>query len=370
MEHPANRNKSMKNSFIADHRNRSLEYVAHIDLASFCMLPTDNGLAAATAALLRTARGFWGSEVPAAGIAHVAIAPEARGRGLARPIVDALCEEPRSEGALIVSLFGSARPVYSKRGFELAGSEIVYEASTTALPAKTDVDFFQLQPGDERIRQEYAAKAKSKAGLLRRSDAHWSELLRATDGLAAFATGGDRLRAYIILDIADSNVVEIWDWHAENGALASALLCFVSRFRSVYPTVRWHDDDLVAAMPDKGWHLDHREAWMARILEPEGALERRGYAIESAVLGIPIADPGMEPRELRVEIASGMARVTHRNNDDIPTASVDGPSFTTLFIGFRSTSKLARRPPIRQARRRAMCNLAFAGPLPWVAEHF
>jgi len=43
----------------------------------------------------------------------------------------------------------------------------------------------------------------------------------------------------------------------------------------------------------------------------------------------------MEPRELRVEIASGMARVTHRNNDDIPTVSVDGPSFTTLFIGFR-----------------------------------
>jgi predicted acetyltransferase len=244
MEHPANRNKSMKNSFIADHRNRSLEYVAHIDLASFCMLPTDNGLAAATAALLRTARGFWGSEVPAAGIAHVAIAPEARGRGLARPIVDALCEEPRSEGALIVSLFGSARPVYSKRGFELAGSEIVYEASTTALPAKTDVDFFQLQPGDERIRQAYAAKAKSEAGLLRRSDAHWSELLRATDGLAAFATGGDRLRAYIILDVADSNVVEIRDWHAENGAMASALLCFVSRFRSVYPTVRWHGDDL------------------------------------------------------------------------------------------------------------------------------
>ena len=112
--------------------------------------------------------------------------------------------------------------------------------------------------------------------------------MHTTDGLAAFAIGGDRLRAYIILDVADSNVVEIRDWHAENGGMASALLCFVSRFRSVYPMVRWHGDDLVAAMPDKGWH---REDCMARILEPEGALERRGYAIESAVLGISIADP-------------------------------------------------------------------------------
>jgi hypothetical protein len=91
--------------------------------------------------------------------------------------------------------------------------------------------------------------------------------------------------------------------------MASALLCFVSRFRPVDPTVRWHcgpHDDLVAAMPDKGWHLDHREDWMARIL-----------------------------------------------------------------AGVRSASKLARegalfgRPDAVQP-----CNLAFAAPLPWVAEHF
>jgi len=85
----------------------------------------------------------------------------------------------------------------------------------------------------------------------------------------------------------------------------------------------------------------------------------------------PLLTPGMEPRELRVEIASGMARVTHRNNDENPAVSVDGPSFTTLFTGFRSALNLALecalfgRPDAAQ-----LCNLAFAGPLPWVAEHF
>jgi hypothetical protein len=54
MEYPANGNKSMKNSFIADHRNRSLEYVAHIDLPSFRMLPTDDGLAPATSRIATT----------------------------------------------------------------------------------------------------------------------------------------------------------------------------------------------------------------------------------------------------------------------------------------------------------------------------
>jgi predicted acetyltransferase len=111
--------------------------------------------------------------VPAAGIAHVAIAPEARGRGLARPIVDALCEEPRSEGALIVSLFGSACPVYRKRGFELAGSEILYEASTTALPAKptstSSNRSLETRGSGKRMRRRRRAKPVSFAA----SDAHW-----------------------------------------------------------------------------------------------------------------------------------------------------------------------------------------------------
>jgi hypothetical protein len=77
----------------------------------------------------------------------------------------------------------------------------------------------------------------------------------------------------------------------------------------------------------------------------------------------------MEPRELRVEIASGMARVVHRNNDDIPTVSVDGPSFTTLFTGSRSGLKLAGESALF-GRPAQLCNLAFAGPLPRVAEHF
>jgi predicted acetyltransferase len=389
----------MKNSAIAGHRleqavsddhdtichllalafgfsaNRAREYVAHVGLSSFRILRTDSGRAAATAALLKTGHSFGGSDVPAASIAHIAIAPDARGRGLAKPIVEALCEEARSQGALMVSLFGSARPVYRKCGFELAGSEIVYEAATTALPAKTDVDFFPLQPEEERIRRAYAEKVKSEAGLLRRSEAHWSEMLKApTDGLAAYAAGSAHLHAYIVLDAADTDVLQIRDWHAENGAMATALLAFVGRFRSVYPKVRWHGgphDDLVAAMPDKGWHLAHQEEWMARILDPERALERRGYGIESAALGIRITDPSTEPRELRLEIAFGKARVTHGITNELPIVSVDGPSFATLFTGFRSASKLARQGTLfGEADAVQLCNLVFAGPLPWVAEHF
>jgi hypothetical protein len=62
----------------------------------------------------------------------------------------------------------------------------------------------------------------------------------------------------------------------------------------------------------------------------------------------PLLTPGMEPRALRMAIASSMARDMHRNNDDIPTVSVDGPSFTMLFTRFSfGLEARARRRPIR-----------------------
>ena len=97
----------------------------------------------------------------------------------------------------------------------------------------------------------------------------------------------------------------------------------------------------------------------------------RGYRIDSATLGMRIDGPGAEPCNLRLEIASGKARVTPGNNNDLPTISVDGPSFASLFTGFRSASKLARQGVLfGKADAVQLCDLVFAGPLPWVAEHF
>ena len=94
-------------------------------------------------------------------------------------------------------------------------------------------------------------------------------------------------------------------------------------------------------------------------------------ASNSATLGIRIDGPGAEPCDLRIEIASGKARVTQGNNNDLPTVSVDGPSFASLFTGFRSASKLARQGVLfGEADAVQLCDLVFAGPLPWVAEHF
>ena len=152
--------------------SRFIEYLAHVGTEALVMA-RDDGRLAACAALLDTRHRVDGRWVTAANIAHVAIAPEARGKGLARPLMDALAVEATSRGAAMVTLFASARSVYRKSGFELAGSEMVYEADSAALPVRTDLDFREVDLDDPVIQRAYDEKTSAEAGLLERTERHW-----------------------------------------------------------------------------------------------------------------------------------------------------------------------------------------------------
>lgn len=355
---------------------RAAEYLAHAGEGAFFVLPDGQDGLLACAALLATAHTFAGAEVPAASVAHVAIAPEARGRGLARPLMEALCDRAREGGAAMVSLFASARPVYRKCGFELAGSEIVYEADLSAMPTRTDVVFAALDLRDPRIAAAYCRKTVAGAGLVRREAVHWHELLRSpADGLAAYGVGRDDLEAYVVLDARDPACLEVRDWFAASGDHAAAILAFLGRFRSVYPVARWHggpQDDLVGAMPDKGWRLVRQEDWLANIVDPRAALAARRYLPERARLRIRLAGlDGSQAANLILNMDGGIGRISDEPGADVPAVTVQQAAFASLFTGFRSATALARQGVLlgdEQSLR--TCDLVFAGPAPWVAEHF
>lgn len=350
---------------------RSGEYIASVGLGSLRLLRGESGQpeACACAALLETAHIFHGRPVRAANIAHVAIAPERRGQGLAVPFVDALCAEAQSKGAVIATLFASTRPVYRKSGFELAGHEIIYEADTVSLPATSRLAFERVEPDDPRLASAYAIKAGREAGLLSRGPAHWNELRREPTGaLAAYLAEGDA--AYLILDMGNEARLDVRDWYAASPDAAQGLLSFLARFRSVYPAMRWHggpQDDLVAGMPDKGWRLAHQEEWLLRVLDPAAALRQRGYHADDIRLALRIG-----PTETALEIAiSGGAVEVREAAGRCPTVAMQAPAFVQIFTGFRSASKLAQYGQVTgDAAAIRLCDQLFAGPPPWVAEHF
>lgn len=349
-------------------KERSEEYIANVGLGSLRLLRSE-GKAAACAALLETAHIFHGKSVQAANIAHVAIAPEYRGRGLAVPFVDALCAEAQGKGASIATLFASTRPVYRKSGFELAGHEIVYEAETASLAVASKLAFDRVELDDPRLASAYAAKTLCEAGLLSRGQAHWNELRRKpTDALAAYLAEDDV--AYLILDMGNDACLNVRDWYAASPEAAQGVLSFLARFRSVYPVVRWHgglQDDLVAAMPDKGWRLAHQEEWLLKVLDPATALRQRGYSIDDARLALRIGDV---ETALEIEIKAGEVMVREATGG-FPAVTLQAQAFVQIFTGFRSASKLAQYGQISgTATDIRLCDQLFAGPVPWVAEHF
>lgn len=347
-------------------------YVEMTGLSSFRILES-NGQPAAVWAVVSCGHWFGGRAVPAANIAHVAIQPEFRGGGLAADILDLSCEDARKDGACLVSLFASTRPVYRRSGFNLAGHEMIYEAETSEFyRIRQDVRCRRVPLAEARAALEpiYRSACQPQAGLLARSDAHWNLHLDDTKGIPSVFVFGDA-EGYAVIDTSDESTLKLRDWAALKGAAARQILKFVGTFSTVYGKVRWHgapQDALVFAMPDKGWTLVHQEEFLLRVLDPAAALMARGYACDDGDLTLAIA--GASRQVLRLSIRGGVARCLPDEGEE-PTLVIEEAHFPSLFSGFRPANFLQRAGHVVGAAQTiALADRVFAGPPPWVAEHF
>lgn len=345
---------------------RAAEYVEAVGVEAFRAVRIA-GEIAASAAMLRTAHHFGGEPVEAINVAHVAVAPAHRGGGVARLLLAGMETEALASGAAMATLFASARPVYRRLGYELAGHEIVYEVETAALPARPTARFVEIEAAPDRL----AAVADRAAGTLRRAPAHWRELFRAPrHALAVFAIDADPARGWLLLDAADSGCLVVRDWQAPTGAAAAAILGFLGTFRSVYPRVLWHGGPacpLIFALPDKGWRVHHQEEWLAKLLDPTGALIGRGYECADAAVDLVLRRGGGETA-LGLAVESGRGRIVEAGS--APRVVLDEPDFAMMYTGFRSAGFLRRAGRVvADDAATTLCDRIFAGPAPWIGEH-
>ncbi|KAA3507484.1 GNAT family N-acetyltransferase [Agrobacterium rosae] len=363
-------------SAFAFSRDRTTEYIEQTGLSNFHVIE-HAGSRAAVLALIETGHWFSGKIVPACNIAHVAISPEYRGLGIAGTILDFAASEAIRRGAMVASLFASTRPLYRKSGFELAGSEIVYEADTRELyKIKGQIQCRRVEMAQAReiIKPIYAQHCRTEAGVLDRNEAHWNVLLQSSgDELATyvFEDNGHDI-GYIVLDTGNPEGLVLRDWAALSGITARQILKFLGTFSTVYPRVRWHgapQDALTFEMPDKGWRLVHQEEFLMRILSPKLALAARGYECSSGRLRIDVVEPSQK-HSLLLTVDSGIGTC---EEDALGSAdiTIELAQFATLYSGFRNAQFLAKAGWIsgEPAAIKQCCNI-FSGPTPWVGEHF
>src|SRR5687767_14060499 len=136
----------------------------------------DDGRVQAILRFLPFAHCFGGRAIKGSGIASVAVAAEARGRGIGTILMRETLAELRDAGYVLSSLYPATARIYRSVGYGWGGVRTEWKASQKALPQTTEL---QVEPFDENTLDDakavYEQVAAASNGLLQRDDSWWAK---------------------------------------------------------------------------------------------------------------------------------------------------------------------------------------------------
>ncbi len=331
--------------------------------------------------------GQWwgGARVPMIGLAGVGVAPDARGRGLARRFLVETLAEARAEGVPLAALYASSVAVYRSVGFEPAGSYFRYSAPIASLPRGDHelecAPFSALEEhtSEERsLRALYDARARGWSGHLDRSEAIWARSRRPYKGTARCYRFGPKEapEGYVIYTHAPSAdlhfAVVLRDLVLGTPAAARRCMALLRDLGSLGNEIRWlgcASDPLVSLLPEQTARVEESGRWLLRILDPIRALAMRGYAADGeACFGVRDALFGDEG--VRLTVRNGHAEVS-REPFETTSLRLDARALAALYTGFAHPASLFAAGLVEGEIGEALALARlFSGPEPWLPDWF
>jgi predicted acetyltransferase len=347
-------------------RDRWRQWAAGVIAQNRCLGAFIGGRLAG-AAVIQDMRQWWcGRSMPMAGGSTVMVAPEDRGRGIARRLMAALLDETAARGYPLSALYPATMPLYRSLGWELAGAR-----DTAVIPARSLRD---LVPPD-RVVPAAGPGAAAGSPLLRRAAPSDAEAVISVIGrvheaardcgpitwdaasVAGWLADPDRY-AYL----CDDGFL-IYRWRNGNDAL------FVEGAEAISaPTQRafWAHVGAHASIAervyarvgpaDAFWWLtrerdadvEHRLMWMLRVVDAPAAIAARGFpAGVSLTVPLVIIDDARRANSGRWELTVADAKGAL---DQVAPLTVSAD--TALTVGARGLAALyagTRVTVLRQA---------------------
>jgi predicted acetyltransferase len=195
---------------------------------------------------------WWAGEiVSAADVAGVAVAPEARGRGISRALLRRVLEGARQRGAAISALFPSVSAVYRAAGWASVGAMRGLDIPASALPWQhRSADRLTVRAGVPSdlaaTSQLYTELARQRNGMLHRSGPLFASpgdcFPKGVDGLT-LVEDGTRLVGFASwtrgVGSGHDAVLEVSDMVAVTAEAARELIGVLASWRSVVTTIRF-----------------------------------------------------------------------------------------------------------------------------------
>ena len=262
-------------------------------------------------AVIQDMRQWWcGRAMPMAGVSGVQVAPEDRGRGIARRLMAALLDEAAARGYLLSALYPATMPLYRSLGWELAGAR-----ETAVIPARSLRDLMPpdpvipatgtavravAAPGVPQLRRAAPGDAGPVISVIGRVHEAARDCGPITWDAASVAgwLADPGLYAYL----CDDGFL-IYRWHNGNDALfvegAEAISAETQRAFWTHVGAHASIAEKVYARvspADAFWRLtrerdadvEHRSLWMLRVVDAPAAIAARGFPA-GVSLAVPLA---------------------------------------------------------------------------------
>jgi predicted acetyltransferase len=331
--------------------------------------------------------GHWvgGRSVPCVGISAVAVAPEHRSRGIGAEMMRTALEEGRRDGVALSSLYPATYPVYRGAGYESAANRFVYRLPLTSLGAGAREPDIREATADDHaaLRALYEARAKTTAGLVDRSRYFWVRIHEPATGEDArtyLVEGNDGPEGYVVVWYKPGasplapNELTVRDLVARTPRAARRILRFLADHRSIVSAVSLvagPGDPVLMQQREERVQITDVQRCLFRIVDLRAALERRGWSpalrseVHFAVRDELLRDNG---RRWVLEVSGGRAEVREGGSGSL---AIDVRGLAALYTGYLGAEELrvaglCDGPDAELARASAL----FAGPAPWLADHF
>lgn len=313
-----------------------------------------------------------GTSVPLAGMAGVVVSPAARGRGVARRMLEAALDALEQP---LCALYGSTRALYRRCGFGIGGHNYRARVPLDAFHGlRSEAQGWRPVHDDDWpvLQQHYRAWNRHRSLAMDRGPYLWSRIRRPRQGPthAWCLASGSEITGWIVYRLepteSDFHRLVVVDLQAANGAALQACATFLQGHAAMCRELDLAvqaDSALLDLLPEFRGELRLHEPCLLYVADPAAALTTRGW---SPLLTGSVALE-IDGSALLLRVDAGRATVTPCELG----ARLDRAAFASLYTGHCSASELAVRGRLQaDAAQRQILDTLFAGPTPDVLDFF
>ncbi len=333
---------------------------------------------------------FGGRSVPMGGLSSVAVAPDARGRGLAKRVIRGCIEAMRERGEVVSSLYPATTSLYRSLGWELGGNLAILKTPAASLRGLPRPEIGRTRPLAEEdwpaIRAAYDGLASTVNGCLDRPPRWWEarELAWKDRDVYVFEGATGALEGYLIYHQIDG------EWSHLGGEFGIVVDEFVTLTRdaglglwgllaSWAPQVDQIsfrgaiDASTLLVLPEQVFETLAEVRWMTRVVDAAGAVAARGFPAGLDVeVPLRLRDDivGDNDGDFVLTVQKGRGMLAAAQGGTGPSIDVRG--FSSLYTGWADTALIGRAGLLSggSSEQRSALDAAFAGNTPWMLDEF